>query len=42
MIIKRDFYLNQIINSITNGMIKVIIGIKYSGKSYLLFELFND
>lgn len=42
MIIKRDVYLNQIINSINNRMIKVITGIKYSGKSYLLFELFND
>lgn len=42
MFIKRDYYLNQLIDSKHNGMIKVITGIKRSGKSYLLFELFNS
>ena len=42
MRINRDYYLDKLINRMHNGMIKVITGIKYCGKSYLLFELFND
>lgn len=42
MIIKRDLYLNKLIRSRHNGMIKVITGIRRCGKSYLLFNLFAD
>lgn len=38
--IKRDKYLNQLINKIDNGMIKIITGLRRSGKSYLLNEIF--
>ena len=40
--IKRDFYLHQIIRHMHNGEIKVITGIRRCGKSVLLFELFRD
>ena len=40
--IKREFYLNQIIRHMHNGEIKVITGIRRCGKSVLLFELFRD
>lgn len=40
--IKRDFYLQQIIRNMWNGEIKVITGIRRSGKSVLLFDLFYD
>ena len=39
--IKRGFYLNQIIRHMHNGEIKVITGIHRCGKSVLLFELFR-
>ena len=42
MIIARDKYLNELINRMNNNMIKVVTGIRRSGKSYLLFTLFND
>lgn len=42
MNIARDKYLNELINRMNNGMIKVVTGIRRSGKSYLLFNLFND
>lgn len=40
MEIKRDEYLNRLIVRKHNGFIKVITGIRRSGKSYLLNELF--
>lgn len=42
MKIKRDFYLRKLLNSRHNGMIKVVTGMRRSGKSYLLFNLFAD
>lgn len=42
MEIRRDFYLNQLIRSMHNGMVKVITGIRRCGKSYLLDPLFKD
>lgn len=42
MKIKRDLYLNRLIDKKENGLIKVITGIRRCGKSYLLFELFED
>ena len=40
--IKRDFYLNQIIDRMWDGNIKVITGIRRGGKSTLLFNLFKE
>ena len=42
MEIKRDIHLNRLINKRHNRMIKVITGLRRSGKSYLLFKLFAD
>ena len=42
MIIKRDFYLNQLIERMHNGMIIVITGLSRSGKSYLMNKLFYE
>ena len=41
MEIKRDKYLNDLINRMHNGLIKVVTGIRRSGKSYLLFNIFK-
>ena len=38
--IKRDLYLNRLIERRENGMIKVVTGIRRCGKSYLLFNLY--
>ncbi|MBQ9070710.1 MAG: ATP-binding protein [Clostridia bacterium] len=42
MEIKRDVYLNRLIVRKNNGFIKVITGIRRSGKSYLLNTLFYN
>lgn len=42
MEIKRDLYLNKLIQHKKNGMVKIITGVRRSGKSYLLFRLFRD
>lgn len=42
MEIKRDRYLNRLIDRMHNGMVKVVTGIRRCGKTYLLFNLFGD
>ncbi|AJQ45547.1 ATPase [Ureaplasma diversum] len=42
MIIKRDYYLKQLIDKKGNGRVKIIIGIRRCDKSYLLFNLYKD
>ena len=41
MEIQRTHYLQELINRMGNGLIKVVTGIRRSGKSYLLFRLFR-
>ena len=40
--IKRDSYLQRMIDRKENGLVKVITGIRRCGKSFLLFNLFYD
>ena len=40
--IKRDIYLNRLINRKENGLIKIVTGIRRCGKSYLLDPLFKN
>ena len=42
MNISRPIYLQQLINRMNNGMIKIVTGLRRCGKSYLLFELFRE
>lgn len=42
MEIKRDYYLNKLIDSEGNGLVKIITGVRRCGKSFLLFTLFKD
>lgn len=40
--IKRDFYIERLAHNMWNGEVKVITGIRRSGKSVILFDLFYD
>ena len=42
MEIKRNYYLNKLINKRHNGLIKVVTGIRRCGKSYLLDPIFKN
>lgn len=42
MEIKRDYYLNELIDRIDNQLIKIITGIRRCGKSYLLNIIFKN
>ena len=40
--IDRPFYMQQLIDSKDNGLIKIVTGLRRVGKSYLLKTLFKD
>lgn len=42
MRIERDTYLQKLIEKKWNGHVKVVTGLRRSGKSYILFELFRE
>ena len=42
MEIKRDLYLRKLIDRQHNGMIKVVTGMRRCGKSYLVFNIFQN
>lgn len=42
MIIKRDRYIKQLTAAMGNGMVKIVTGIRRSGKSFLLMTLFHQ
>lgn len=42
MEIKRDFYLNELIEGLDNNLVKIITGIRRCGKSYLLDPIFKN
>lgn len=41
MEIKRDYYLDKLIQHRKNGLVKIVTGVRRCGKSYLLFNLFR-
>ena len=42
MRIERDTYIDKLIERMWNGSVKVITGLRRSGKSFIVFELFKD
>ena len=40
--IKRDYYLNRLIQAKGDGFVKIVTGLRRCGKSFLLFRLFKD
>ena len=42
MIVNRTTYINQLVRSKGNGLIKIVTGIRRSGKSFLLKKLFRQ
>ena len=42
MEIKRDYYLDKLIQHRKNGLVKIVTGVRRCGKSYLLFNLFRN
>ena len=42
MIIKRQQYLDRLINRRCNGLVKVVTGLRRCGKSFLLFTLYHE
>ena len=42
MIINRNKYLSRLLDSRLNGLVKIVTGIRRSGKSFLLFNIFKQ
>ena len=42
MKIKRDILLNKLINAKNHNLIKILVGMRRCGKSFLLFNLFKQ
>jgi len=42
MVIKRDYYVNQVLTKRWNGKVKIITGLRRCGKSYLLSVLYKE
>ena len=41
MVIERNKYLQELVSSRHNGLVKIITGMRRCGKSFLLFRLFR-